>query len=84
MSKALSFLEEGNFHVPSFLELHIVTVSRCERRGERRWGRVWSEGRKGAQREVGWGRMRCVGKSEGWAQLLLSPERGTYAGFGKF
>lgn len=53
MSNALSFLEEGNFHVPSFLELHIVTVSRCERCGERRWGRVWSEGRKGAQREGG-------------------------------
>lgn len=33
MSNALSFLEEGNFHVPSFLELHIVTVSRCERCG---------------------------------------------------
>lgn len=72
------------FMFPVLLELHIVTVSRCERRGERRWGRLWSEGRKGAQREVGRGRMRRVGKREGWAQPLLSPEKGTYAGFGKF
>lgn len=62
----------------------VITVSRCERGAREKMGGL--RGRRKERGTVGGeGRGGCVvGDSEGGAQPLLSPERGTYANFGNF